>query len=125
MTDTIDSLPPTAWKDRMAFREVFLVHAPPAGSRVLRQFGRYIYDTLMESASEEGALPGVGSQVRALAEDLRFSAQGLARLATVRRSPGLAPEELALAMKAESWAREVLELVRAIEGAAAGGGGAP
>jgi hypothetical protein len=114
---------PPSRKDRTAFREVFLLYAPPAGAGALRQFGRYMYDTLVESAVQEAPEPRVQPTVLALAEDLRFSAQVLAGLGGGRETPGLNAEERALAMKAESWAREVLELVRAIEGAAAATGG--
>lgn len=122
--------PPVAspsWKDRMAFREVFLVDLPTPGAATLRQFGRYMYETLVASdlvQAPDRRLPApVEPLVRAVAEDLRFSAQVLAGLGEVPEEAGLSAEESALARKAESWSREVLELVRAMEGAVAGAEG--
>lgn len=106
----------------MAFREVFLVHAPGGGG-TLRHFGRYMYETLVGSAAREAPWPRLHARVRAVAEDLRFSGQVLADLAAEAEAGGLTAEERALAMKASSWAREVSELVRALEGAAGGAGG--
>ncbi len=106
----------------MAFREIFLLHVPAAGAATFRQFGRYMFDTLAEGGPREALEPRVGARVRALAEDLRFSAQALARLGGARAEGGRPPEEAALAKKAESWAREVLDLVRAMEAASAGAG---
>ena len=116
----------SSWKDRMAFREVFLVNAPRGGAATLRQFGRYMYESLVASGlvdvAQSGAPAPVPVQVRAVAEDLRFSAQVLSGLGSESGEAELNPEESALATKAESWAREVLELVRAMEGAVAAGG---
>lgn len=106
----------------MAFREVFLVQVPSTGAATLRQFGRYIYDTIAESRLQEAREPPVHAELRAVAEDLRFSARGLAHLGRDRKG-SLTAEEAALSKKAESWAREILELVRAIEGASSGTGG--
>jgi hypothetical protein len=106
----------------MAFREVFLVHAPGGGG-TLRHFGRYMYETLVGSGAPEAPGPRLHTRVRAVAEDLRFSGQVLADLAAEAEEDRLTAEERALAMKASSWAREVSELVRAIEGAAGRAGG--
>jgi hypothetical protein len=106
----------------MAFREVFLVHAPGTGT-ALRHLGRYMYETLVGSDIQEAPGPRAHARVLAVAEDLRFSGQVLAGLAQEAEADGLTAEETALAMKASSWAREVSELVRAIEGAAGRTGG--
>jgi hypothetical protein len=106
----------------MAFREVFVLHAPGGGA-TLRHLGRYMYETLIESGSREVLEPPVRARVRAAADDMRFSAQVLAELAAEAKDAGLPPEEAALAMKADSWAREILGLVRSIEGAAGSAGG--
>lgn len=115
---------PPSSKDRMAFREVFLVHASGGGA-TLRRFGRYMYETLLEGGLQEAPTPSVRAQLRAVAEDLRFSGQVLAGLAAEAKGTGHTTEEKALAIKAESWSREVSELVRAMEGAAGAGGGPP
>lgn len=106
----------------MAFREVFLLHAPGGGAP-LRRFGRYMYETLVESGVQGVVAQSVQARVLAAAEDLRFSGQVLAELSLETKEAGFTPEERALAMKASSWAREVSELVRSIEGAAARPGG--
>lgn len=109
--------------DRFAFREIFLVHTSPAGVASLRQAGRYMFTTVLESRLDSQPGPRIADQVRALAEDLRYSARELARLESESAGGGLTVEETALAMKAGSWAREVSELVRALEAAVGGSGG--
>jgi len=61
--------------------------------------------------------PWIHARLRALAEDLCFSARVLSTLADARVQGGLDTEELALAMKAESWAGEVVAVALGIEGA--------
>lgn len=112
---------PDEWKERTAFREIFLVHAS-AGGAPLRRFGRYMYETILQSGLPGAPAPPVHARFLAVAEDLRFSGQVLADLAAEADEDGVTAEESALAMKASSWAREVSELVRAIEGAAGAGG---
>lgn len=72
-----------------------------------------------------GPGPRVAAQILALAQDLRVSAEALARLEAERTAAGLAPEEAALALKTRSWAREVADLAQAMEAAAGGPGGSP
>jgi hypothetical protein len=55
--------------------------------------------------------------VRALVADLRFSAQVLATLADARIEAGLTAEEMALAMKAETWAADVERFAEILEAA--------
>lgn len=103
--------------DRLAFREIFLIHTPPAGVESLRQTGRYMFTAVLESRPDGAPAPPVADQTRALAEDLRYSARELARLESASSGGGLSAEELSLSIKAGSWAREVLELARSIDGA--------
>lgn len=109
-------------ENRLAFREIFLVHAPPAGVASLRQAGQYMFTTLLESRPAGEPAPPVADQARALAEDLRYSARELARLESASAGGGLSAEELSLSIKAGSWAREVFELARSIDGAAGSAG---
>ncbi|HSL83427.1 MAG TPA: hypothetical protein VLF66_11670, partial [Thermoanaerobaculia bacterium] len=88
----------------------------------LRLFGRYMYETLLDSALRESPPPALSARLRAVAEDLRFSAKVLAALGAARREADLTPEDVSLSLKAGSWAREVLELARAMDGAAGGAG---
>lgn len=125
MSDSANPGSGAAWRDRTAFRESFLVRVSAGGSSTLRQFGRYMFDTLVETGLEEPRPPRTRAEVHAVAEDLRFSAQALLGLGTVRDRPELSVEEAALATKAESWGREVLEIVRVIESAVAEPGSAP
>lgn len=90
----------------MAFREIFLVHAPGGGG-TLRHFGRYMYETLVGGGVRQAPGPRLHARVRAVAEDLRFAGQVLADLAAEAHEDGLTAEERALVMKARSWAREV------------------
>jgi len=108
---------PASWEDRPAFREVFLVHFPPEAADALRQAGRHLYGAVLEVDLYELDEPWVRARVRALAEDLRFSGQVLATLATARVEAGLTAEELALAMKAEAWAAEVERFADSLESA--------
>lgn len=99
--------PPTTWEDRPAFREIFLVHFPQEAAEALRQAGRHLYDAVLDVDLYELDEPWVRARVRALAEDLRFTAQVLASLGAARVEAGLTAEEAALAVKSEAWAAEV------------------
>ncbi|HSL83653.1 MAG TPA: hypothetical protein VLF66_12835 [Thermoanaerobaculia bacterium] len=107
---------------RLAFREVFLAHAPPAGVESLRRTGRYMFAAVLESRPEDAPDPPVADRTRALAEDLRYSAREIARLESGAAGGGLTAEERSLSLKAGSWAREVFELARSMDGAAGGAG---
>jgi hypothetical protein len=72
---------------------------------------------VLEHELRELEEPWVRARVRALAGDLRFTAQVLATLADARVEAGLIPEELALAMKAESWAGDVERFAEVLEAA--------
>jgi len=106
-----------AWEERPAFREVFLIHFPPLAADAFREAGRYLYDAVLEHELREPEEPWVRARLRALAADLRFTAQVLATLANARIDAGLTAEEMSLAMKAESWAGEVAGIALGIEGA--------
>lgn len=108
--------------DRLAFREIFLAHSPPRGVVSLRHTGRYMFTAVLQSRPEGAPEPPVADQTRALAEDLRYSARELARLESGAGGGGLSAEERSLSLKAGSWAREVFELARSIEGAVGGAG---
>jgi len=123
--ETADAVARESSDDHSVFRETFLLHLPPEGAAGLRAVGRAMVEAVLALDFREGPQPGVAARVRALAEDLRVSAQVLAWLESDRVAGGLTPEELALAMKAESWAREVAELVQAMEAATGGPGGEP
>lgn len=117
--------PPSSFGEpdyRFAFREIFLVHAPPAGVASLRPTGRYMFSAVLESRPEGVPEPPIADQTRALAEDLRYSARELARLESSSACGGLSAEELSLSIKAGAWAREVFELARSIDGAAGSAG---
>ena len=117
----IDEPPPKppalAWEERPAFREIFLIHFPPLAAEAFRNAGRYMYDAVLEHELREPEEPWVRARVRALAADLRFTAEVLATLADARIEAGLTAEEMSLAMKAESWAGEVIAIALGIEGA--------
>ena len=106
-----------AWEERPAFREVFLIHFPPLAAEALREAGRFLYDAVLEHELREPEEPWVRARVRALAEDLRFTSHVLATLGDARVEAGLTAEELALAMKAESWAGEVERFAEILEAA--------
>ena len=108
--------------DRLAFREIFLAHSPPAGVHSLRQTGRYMFTAVLESRPGFAPAPPIADQARALAEDLRYLARELARLEARAAEGGLTPEERSLSLKAGSWVREVFELARSIDGAAGSAG---
>ena len=114
--------PPAPPGDRTAFREVYLLHVPPAGTATMRQLGRYMFEALAQEVPEGSAGPPIAARLRAVAEDLRVSAHVLAALGAGRPPAGRTAEEGALVKKAGSWAREALELVRAMEGALAAAG---
>lgn len=114
--DPDEARPAHAWEEGPALREFFLLHTPAFAATALRELGRHMYDSLLEGELPETDEPWVRSRARALARDLRFRAQVLASLGEARVEAGLTPEELALPLKAESWARELSELVRTIEG---------
>lgn len=122
MTQTQDPARRPSWEDRPAFRELFLLSVPPVVAEALQEFGRHMYDAFLESDLPRRDEPWVRSRVRALARDLRFAAQVLASLGEARVEAGLTPEEMALSVEAESWARELSELVEAIEGSLANSG---
>jgi hypothetical protein len=96
---------------------VFLIHVPPLAADAFREAGRHLYDAVLEHELREPEEPWVHGRVRALAADLRFTAQVLATLAEARIEAGLTADEFALAMKAEVWAGEVAAVYLAIEGA--------
>jgi len=77
-----------------------------------------MFAAVLESRSDSTPAPPVADQTRALAEDLRYSARELARLES--EGGGLTAEERSLSLKAGSWAREVFELARSMDGAAGG-----
>ena len=85
--------------------------------------GRLFYDALLEAELPELSEPWVRARVRAVAKDLRFSAAVLASLGDSRRATSLTAEELSLAKRSETWAAEVMTLVRAMEGAVGGAEG--
>ena len=105
------------WEDAPAFREIFLAHFPPEAADAFRQAGRHLYDAVLEVDLYELNEPWVRARVRALAADLRFTALVLTTLAGVRLQAGLTAEEMALAMKAESWAGEVDQFAASLEAA--------
>lgn len=109
--------PALAWEERPAFREVFLIHLPLLAADAFREAGRHLYDAVLEHELREPEEPWVHGRVRALAADLRFTAQVLATLAEARIEAGMTADEFALAMKAEVWAGEVAAVCLAIEGA--------
>jgi hypothetical protein len=109
--------PALSWEERPAFREIFLMHFPPLAADAFREAGRHLYDAVLEHELREPEEPWVHARVRALAADLRFTAQVLATLAEARIEAGLTADEFALAMKAETWSAEVAAVCLAIEGA--------
>jgi len=109
--------PALAWEERPAFREVFLIHFPPLAAEALREAGRFLYDAVLEREIWAPDEPWVRARVRAVAADLRFSAQVLATLGDARVEAGLTAEEMALAMKAEAWAAEVERFAEILEAA--------
>ena len=109
--------PALSWEERPAFREVFLIHFPPLAAESLREAGRHLYDAALEHEIHEPGGPWVRARVGALLEDLRFTAQVLATLGDARIEAGLTAEEMALAMKAETWAAEIAAVCLGIEGA--------
>ncbi len=112
--------PPAQPGDRTAFREIFLLQVPPAGAATMRQLGRYMFEALIQEEVTGGSPgPPIGSRLRAVADDLRASAQYLAAIGAARRPADRTPEADALVKKAASWARSTLEIVRAMEGALA------
>jgi hypothetical protein len=115
MNEPPEAAPRHAWEERPAFRELFLLHAPPLAAEALRETGRHLYDALLECGFPEPAEPWVRSRVRALAEDLRFTGQVLASLGDAPVYAGLTAEEFALAVKADAWAAEVTALVQAMD----------
>jgi hypothetical protein len=125
MSEPRDLDPTASWEDRLVFRETFLLHLPPAGSAGLRAVGRAMVEAVLALDFRDGPQPGVAARVRALAEDLRVSAQALAWLESGQEAADLSPEESALAMKARSWARDVTEVAQAMEAAAGCPGGPP
>jgi hypothetical protein len=109
--------PALSWEERPAFREVFLIHFPPLAADALQEAGRYLYDAVLEHELREPEEPWIRARVRALAADLRFTAQVLATLADARIDAGLTADEFALAMKAEAWAGEVERFAEILEAA--------
>ena len=111
------------WENRPAFRELFLLHAPPLAAEALREAGRHLYDAMLEAELAAPAEAWVRARVRALAEDLRFSGEVLASLGATRLEAELTAEEFTLAVESEAWTDEVMALVRAIERALGGAEG--
>jgi hypothetical protein len=81
-----------------------------------------MFTAVLESRPAGAPEPPVAELARALAEDLRYSARELARLESGSAGGRLTAEELSLCRKAGSWAREVFELARSIDGAAGSAG---
>lgn len=99
-----------------AFRDVFLLHAPPRAAAALREVGRLMYLSLLEpDLSEPGTRFFVSDQLRALAADLRFAGGMLSSLSAIRLQSGDPAEDKRLCRKAASWARQVSELVQGME----------
>jgi hypothetical protein len=96
---------------------VFLTHFPPEAAEAFRQAGRHLYDAVLEVDLYELEEPWVRARVRALAADLRFTALVLTTLAGTRIAADLTAEEMALAIKAESWAAEVDRFAASLEAA--------
>lgn len=109
--------PATSWEDAPAFREIFLAHFPPEAAEAFRQAGRHLYDAALDVDLYELAEPWVRARVRALAKDLRVTAEVFATLADSREVAGLTIEEHELATRCKVWAGEVLAVVLGIEGA--------
>jgi hypothetical protein len=109
--------PALSWEERPAFREVFLMHFPPLAADALREAGRYLYDAALEHEIHAPAEPWVRAGVRAVAEDLRFSARVLAAIGDTPVYAGLMDEELRLAMKVEAWAAEVERIAEIMQAA--------
>lgn len=110
-------VPGATWEEAPAFREIFLAHFPPDAAEAFRQAGRHLYDASLEAVVFELAEPWVRTRVRALAADLRVTAQVLASLAASREAAGLTIAEHELATRCQSWAAEVTAVVLGIEGA--------
>ena len=106
-----------SWEDTPAFREIFLAHFPPEAAESLRQTGRHLYDAVLEVDLYELDEPWVQARVRALAEDLRFTARVFQTLTRAPAEAGLTDSERQLAERCLSWAAEVTAIVLAIEGA--------
>lgn len=115
--DNPPETPDGSWEEAPAFREIFLAQFSPEAAAAFRQAGRHLYEAALETTLTELEEPWVRTRVRALAKDLRFSAEVFATLAADREEGALDAEDRALCMKAESWAAEVLALVRGIESA--------
>lgn len=109
--------PTQSWEDAPAFREVFLIHFPPLAADAFREAGRHLYDAALEHPVDDPFEPWVRARVRALAADLRISAQVFATLADSRESAGLTIEEHALATLCQTWAAEVVAVALGVEGA--------
>ncbi|MFW6175548.1 MAG: hypothetical protein ACOC7L_01870 [Acidobacteriota bacterium] len=120
-----DSARCPSWEEQPVFRELFLAHAPPRLAAVLRHAGRLLYEDLLEAGLPASGTSSdehwVHARVRALALDLRFIGRVLGSIAAEPLQASLDPEETSLAMKGESWGREVEELARALEAAAGPG----
>ena len=109
--------PTTSWEDAPAFREIFLAHFPAEAAEAFRQAGRHLYDAVLEVDLFELGEPWVRARVRALAADLRVSAQVFAVLADSREEAGLTIPEHELASRCKVWAGEVVAVALGIEGA--------
>lgn len=117
MNEPPEPAPHHAWETRPAFRELFLVHVPPLAAEALRTAGGLFYDALLETGLPERPEPWVRARVRALAGDLQFTSQVFETLGEAQIEAGLTRDEIALSVQAESWAAEVMALVRAMEAA--------
>lgn len=109
--------PAPTWEDVVAFREFFLAHFSPEAAEAFRQAGRHLYDAALETSLTDLDEPWVRARVRALARDLRVTAEVLASLADSREEAGLTIPEHELATRCQAWATEVTALVLGIEGA--------
>lgn len=103
------------WEKQPAFRELFLLHAPPLAAEALRAAGRHLYDALLETGLPERPEPWVRARVRALAEDLRFTGQVLATLGDAQVETALTRAEIGLSVGAQRWAGMVEEVARTID----------
>ena len=115
--DSPPGAPTATWEDAPAFREIFLAHVPPEAAEAFRHAGRHLYDAALDVDLYELAEPWVRARVRALAKDLRVTAEVFATLADSREVAGLTIEEHELATRCKVWAGEVVAVVLGIEGA--------
>lgn len=110
-------VPAPSWEDAPAFREVFLAQFPPEVADAFRKAGRALYDAALDGGFRVLLTPWVHAHVRALAADLRVTAEVFASLADAREEAGLCIAEHQLATRCQVWAGEVAPIALGIEGA--------